>query len=81
MSNVEESKNTIKNHIKKSLSQEYLYRLLDMDDYYTKDNSNKPILKLIILFKQKIMKLLSLVYFSEDVRDDALVFSELKKLN
>ena len=64
MKHVEESRNTIKNHIKKSLSQEYLYGLLDIDDYYTKDNSNKPVLKLAILLKQKIMKLLTIVYFS-----------------
>lgn len=81
VTHVEESRNSIRNHIRKSLSQQYLYQLLDLDDYYTKDSSNKPILKVVILLKNKVMRLLELTYFSEEVRQDALVFSELKKQN
>lgn len=81
MLHVEESRNTLRNHIRKCLPQEYLYQLLKVDDYYSRDNSNKSILKLAILLKQKIMKILELAYFSDDVRKDALVFDELKTQN
>lgn len=60
---VEESRNTIRQHIRKSLSQEYLYDLLQRDDYYTKENSNHPILKVMVYFKCKIMKLIEFAYF------------------
>ena len=39
--NLGESANTLKNHIKKSLSQEYLFGLLKVDDFFTKGNSIK----------------------------------------
>ena len=34
--NLGESANTLKNHVKKSLSQEYLFALLNVEDFYTK---------------------------------------------
>jgi hypothetical protein len=55
----------LKNHIKKSLPQEYLFSLLGADDYFTKENSIKSILKVQILFKSRILKLISRFYLQE----------------
>ena len=80
-SHIEESRNTIRQHIKKSLTQEYLYSLLFLDDFYTKENSNNPMLKVMVYFKAKIMKLIEFVYFSEDVKNDSLILNEFRRMN
>ena len=60
-----ESTNTIKNHVRKSLSQEYLFTLLAADDYFTRENSMKPLLKVQVMFKQRVAKLLTRIYLHE----------------
>lgn len=64
--NLVESTNTIKSHIKKSFTEQYLYSLLNDDDYYTKQNSIKTILKLKVIFKSRIVKLIELVYLYDE---------------
>lgn len=52
----------MRNHIKKTLSQEYLFSLLAADDYFTKENSMKSLLKVQVLFKVRIFRLISRIY-------------------
>ena len=63
--NLGESANTIKNHVKKSLSQEYLFTLLNADDYFSKENSIKALMKVQIMFKARILKLIARVYLQD----------------
>lgn len=76
--NLGESVNTIRNHVKKTLSQEYLFSLLAADDFFTKENSIKPLLKVQILFKSRIFKLISRIYIHEC---NPLILKELQKYN
>jgi hypothetical protein len=70
--------NTVRNHIKKTLSQEYLFSLLAADDYFTKENSMKYLLKVQVLFKVRIFRLISRIYIHEG---SPLILKELQKYN
>ena len=50
-----------------------------MDDYYTKENSIKTILKLMVIFKNKVMKLIEVVYLYTERSDRNLAQKLLKK--
>ncbi len=39
--------------------------MLTKDDFYIKENSNNSLLKIMIHFKAKIMKLIQFAYFTE----------------
>ena len=77
--NLVQSSNTIKSHIKKSFSESYLYSLLSEDDYYTKQNSIKTILKLKVIFKSRILKLIEFVYLYDEKADVGMALKQLKK--
>jgi hypothetical protein len=76
--NLSESVNTVRNHIKKTLSQDYLFSLLAAEDYFSKENSIKPLLKVQVMFKIRILRLISRIYIHEN---SLLILKELQKHN
>jgi hypothetical protein len=54
---------------------------LQQSDFYTSETSNATILKAFILLKQKIMSLITFAYFSEDLKDNQLILTEMKRQN
>ena len=53
--------------------------MLGDDDYYTKENSIKTLLKVKVIFKSRVLKLIELVYLFEDKAEVELALKQLRK--